>query len=179
MIFSLSKGMYTAVLLGDKTLTTRLKLPAHTKVGREVAFVPGRAKAAWWLSPDGQIIHNLNDWAAAQSQDELKRKVWGGGFRYVIDYARAQGFVQTRLVVEGFWLTPLQTMTEQEARHEGVGGVEEYAALWDGTNKGSWQSNPEVWRLRFRRTDALVAAVERVGREAILAARDAVLGVTA
>lgn len=174
MIFSLSKGMYTAVLLGDKTLTTRLRLPAHTKVGREVAFVPGRAKSAWWINilaavpyvvtnPQRHVATSLAEPALTQA--------------YCVDYLKRWGFVQTRLIVDGFWETPLQRMTELEALDEGVNSLAEYALLWDAINgKGSWAANPDVWRIKFRRTDALVAAVERVGRTAILEARDSVLG---
>lgn len=165
MIFSHKQGMYTAVLLGDKTLTTRLKLPAHIAVGKQWAIVPGRAKAAWWLGVYGGmwvVVRNPTEMVTRATTEQVTHRV-------AVQWLEWQEFIQAAIRIEAFWQTPLQTMTHEEALAEGVGSLEEYAALWDriNTKRGQrWADNPTVWRIRFSRTPEVAAAVERIGRAA-------------
>lgn len=173
MIYSLDKGMYTAVLLGEKTLTTRLRLPAHIAVGKEWAMVPKRAAPAWWLDGgDAQIITNVNRWFSALLPAHIER-MKAEGLRYGVDYLKYLGFVQARIRIEAFYQVALADMTEREARDEGVESVEAYARLWDAINpKVLWADHRDlpVWRIRIRLPDVVASAVSRIGRAAILAA---------
>lgn len=173
MIFSLDKGMYTAVLLGEKTLTTRVRLPAHIAVGKEWAIVPKRAAPAWWLgAQDGQVIPDVGDWVFAQGRDFFAQ-VRTEGHSYIVDYLKAHGFVQARIRIDAFWQTPLQRMTHTEATQEGVGTLYDYQQLWDSINKAKglrWDDNPQVWRIRFSLPQDVCIAVSKVGRAAILTA---------
>lgn len=46
----------------------------------------------------------------------------------------------------------LQSITEEDARAEGVESVAEYAELWDSLNRkrAPWSANPYVWAVTFR-----------------------------
>lgn len=171
MIFSLKHGMYTAVLLGEKTLTSRLRLARGTRVGQRAAIVPGRTKAAWLLgTKDGQIIPHLGDWAATQ-YPALADAVRAAGLRYVADYVKAQGYLRACIHIEGFWETPVQQMTEAEAREEGFSSVDAFASVWDSLNDGRgirWRDNPTIWRERFSVPLDVAQAVSRIGRQTIL-----------
>jgi len=170
MIISASKGMYQRTLLGEKPLTTRLKLPAHIAVGKQWAIVPKRASPAWWFGSDGdywQIITN----------PRLEVAAWLGAnlatysSYQACDYLRSQGYVQAAIVIVDYWQTPLQRMTEREAFEDGGGTLQAFAALWDSINahKGiRWADNPTVWRIRYRLPQTVTDAVARVGRQAIL-----------
>lgn len=174
MIFSASKGMYQKVLLGEKTLTTRVRLPAHIAVGKEWAIVPKRAAPAWWFDDfEGK-------WQVIANTGRLITLKYGVA---ACDLARSEGnaklrrfgAIQARICIDAYWQTELNTMTEQEARDEGVASVEEYACLWDSINdrKGlRWRDNPLVWRIRFSLPEDVAAAVARIGRKLVWAAAE-------
>lgn len=174
MIFSLKQGMYTAVLLGEKTLTTRLKLPAHIANGKEWAIVPGRAKPAWWFRMDdgvAQVETDPRGRCTAVYGDTSNIRVYPASVinRLMFD----DGWTSARIHIETFYDVDLQDMTHSEALRESVKSVEEYAQLWDRINdkKGlRWTDNPHVYRISFRLPDDVSVAVSRVGRGAILEA---------
>ena len=167
MIFSASKGMYTAVLLGEKTLTTRLKLPAHIAVGKEWAIVPKRASAAWWIGNEAgewRICKYPHARVYTETTDVMP-------VSYVRRFFMERGYTQARVRIDAFWQTSLQCMSELEALEEGAGSVAEYAALWDSINDrkgGRWADNPLVWRIRVSVPQDVAQAVSRVGKQAIL-----------
>lgn len=180
MIFSAKHGMYQAVLLGEKTLTTRLKLPAHITVGKEWAIVPKRAAPAWWLG--GWTVGTdfdgtpFGDFVVTDPRKAVRETGIIASVLTPQEYLRACSFIQARIRIDAFWQTSLQFMSELEAFEEGVGSVKEYAALWDSINdrKGiRWADNPQVWRIRFHVPLDVAQAVSRVGKQAIL---DAVAG---
>jgi len=56
------------------------------------------------------------------------------------------------LEITGVRAERLQEITDADARAEGVNGVEEFEELWRSINgHGSWDANPYVWTIDFRR----------------------------
>ena len=169
MIFSLKQGMYTSVLLGNKTMTTRLKLPAHIRKGAVWAIVPGRAKPAWWLgvwrsatevvtNPRQFYLHNCPD------RDDVP-------MRTVASWLDWQGFIQAAIVIDDFYQSPLGDMDDADGKNEGCGGLVEFVKVWSAINpKMPFSLNMDklVWRIRFHRADGVRELVERIGSLAIL-----------
>lgn len=174
MIFSLKRGMYTSLLLGEKTLTTRLKLPAHIAEGKEWAIVPGRAQPAWWFGKD-EIVTEPKRWGRRYASLFLHSEP---DLREIHARLKQFNFVQARIHIYCYWQNALCAMSEQDARDEGVATLDEYRALWTAINpKYAWKANVTlpVWRIRVGLPDDVADAVARVGREAIVAAAGATL----
>jgi hypothetical protein len=56
------------------------------------------------------------------------------------------------LGINGVRVERLQEITDADARAEGVSGAEEFEELWCSINgRGSWDANPYVWIVDFRR----------------------------
>jgi len=177
MIFSLKQGMYTSVLLGNKTMTTRLKLPAHIRKGAVWAIVPGRAKAAWWLGyTHGQPRVLTNTRTFDTTVDHYLWDVEG----VPIDMftaserkrmARDYGLVQAAIVIDDFYQSPLGDMDDADGKNEGCGGLVEFVKVWSAINPKipfSFNMDKLVWRIRFHRADGVRELVERIGSLAIL-----------
>lgn len=158
---------YAEVLLSEKTLTTRVRLPAHIAVGKEWAIVPKRAAPAWWLHPfNREIITSNMAYHLFSTYTVIQRPSGKPPKMRPEDY----GYVQARIKIAAYWQTPLQQMTELEALDEGVASVDAYSRLWNSINKAKgvrWEDNPQVWRIRFSVTKDVAEAVSRVGRAAI------------
>ena len=182
MIFSISKHMYERVLLGDKTLTTRVRTSAHLRKGVTWVIVPKRAKPAWWFRFEdghGIIEPDPRGYCTEVYGDTSNIRVFSSaGINRLMIYDL--GFVQAAIVIDDFWTCPLQEMTDAEAADDcGVVGatVADYMLLWDSINgrtKGArWQDNPVVTRIRLHAAEPVAAAVARIGRTAVLNAADA------
>lgn len=177
MIFSADKGMYQLALLSEKTLTTRMKLPAHIAVGKEWAIVPKRAAPAWWFRYDdgvGEVETDPRGFCTRMYGDTSNMAVYPSGAisRLMLE----NRFEQARIRIDGFWQTTVQFMSELDALDEGVNSVKEYAVLWNKINKAKgtrWNDNPAAWRIRFSLPQDVCIAVSKVGREAIMGAANA------
>lgn len=170
---------YPQVLLSEKTLTTRVRLPAHIAAGKQWAIVPKRAAPAWWLDTGKEAITPPRKPCVIREHMDIYLWKQCG---IPVDVCSAQelkriandiGIFQAKVRIDAFWQTELQRMTELEAIEEGVESVEAYSRLWNSINKAKgvrWEDNPQVWRIRFSVTKDVAEAVSRVGRAAIYAA---------
>lgn len=179
MIFSLKQGMYTSVLLGDKTLTTRLHQPAHIRKGAIWAIVPGRAKAAWWLGfTHGQprVLTNTRKFETTVDHylwdvEDVPIDMFTATERKRM--ARDFGLVQAAILIDDFYWSALGDMDDADGKAEGCGDLAGFIRTWNVINPKlpfAFNMNLSVCRIRFRRQDIVREAVNRIGRDAILAA---------
>lgn len=170
MIFSLKQGMYTGVLLGDKTLTTRLKLPAHIRKGAIWAIVPGRAKPAWWIARnlnEGTPLVVTNPREYAESYNEVTG-LSSASINWWMDHVAL--YTQAAILIDDFYQSPLGDMDDADGKAESCGDLAGFIKVWNAINPKlpfAFNMSYPVWRIRFRRQDIVREAVERIGRDAI------------
>ena len=104
------------------------------------------------LTEQGQPIYRAN-WredAKARGFDSIPADETSLRWTSAIHMPRAVSRIQLELLTVR--VERLQEITEAGAMAEGVGSVEEYAALWNTINgSGAWALNPLVWVYEFRR----------------------------
>jgi hypothetical protein len=144
------------ILSGQKTQTRRVCKPDETwdgdsgphgqidiitvcsggrvkwEVGRTYAVVPKRGQpAVWWKQANGRVYQ----------QSDTYLHLVGEGYR------------EARIRITAIRREPLQSITELDARAEGVASVGVYRDLWasiNGKTKGArWADSPDVWVLTF------------------------------
>lgn len=101
---------------------------------------------------DGKIIgtgENIRFLHAFYSKGRLK---WGAWREYAVQPGRAKKAVGL-IRITGMAIERLQSITEDDARAEGVASVEEFRALWDKIHRKTagarWDDNPLVVRIEF------------------------------
>ena len=154
---------YQQVLDGTKTQTRRLHWPKHLAPGKTRAAVPGRGKPAWWfgrLEGDLITVESPRDYIAWLFTKDRKTITQKGAMEFFAE----QGFVQARILIKAMHWEPLQAIGHADALAEGVQSVAEYTALWDSINMlgKRWADEPQVCVIDFRRTDELVAMLDRM-----------------
>lgn len=112
-------------------------LPCKWRVGRTYAVVPRRGRPTLW-------------WRELESGD---RGIFLGKEQKDYEWLKEHGYQPLRIRITAIRKEPLQAITEEDAKAEGVNSIEEYKMLWNsinGNKKGmNWSSNPEVWVLTF------------------------------
>lgn len=164
-----SGPMVHAILEGRKTETRRVIVPRR---GSDVASLRwGVGDRLWvreaWAMIGGRVVHR----AGSEHLESIRASVvgWDRRWRPSIHMARTSCRIWLRVV--GVEVQRLHDMTEDDARAEGIQGVEgpggdvgtggkdgathlhAFAALWDGINgdRGfGWTANPLVAVVRFR-----------------------------
>lgn len=175
MILSLKHGNnYVKTLLGQKTLTQRINLPAHMKVGKVEAIVPKQASPAWWIADNPKngtplVVTNPREYIAETFQ------AWTGALYPSLIYKtmKDDGFVQAKICIVDYQHIELGDMSEQDARDEGRESVTEYIQLWNDINpktEFAFHMSVKIWRIRYTLTPQVKDAVYAVGRDAILEA---------
>lgn len=130
------------------------------QVGKDYAAIPKRGQPAWWYGCWKNQYEWVSDpiyYVSHKTHDimNLKEAAW---------YLGKWNFVQARIRICGLYKERLRDITESAAIREGVSSVQEYAALWDSINNKRgirWADNPLVCVIRFRRTDQLLAMLEK------------------
>lgn len=128
------------------------RLRIKWQVGCTYAVVPKRGMpAVVWREKDGciELAHERSDWADFRAMLNTSRATW----RMAIADLADLGWRELRIRITAIRREPLQDITEEDAKAEGVESVEAYKALWDSINgktKGArLQDNPDVWVLTF------------------------------
>lgn len=127
-------GAYIEIVVTETLIpgTTGTSRRRKWQVGRTYAVVPGRGKPTVW-------------WAETESGQRL----WTN----IPQVMTETGWQPLRIRITAIRREPLQSITEADARAEGVESVAEYRELWErinGKTKGAdWESNPDVWVLSF------------------------------
>lgn len=133
------------VLTGEKTQTRRLVKPNELLFSEFSETTPQRESV-------GRVSIRM---LAGHPLPEFNTK-WEVGKTYAVQPARTLKAV-TRIRITEIQREPLQVITPEDARREGIPDdaaypVRRYAALWDFINhqKGTrWADDPMVWVLSF------------------------------
>ena len=135
------EGYFTWRNEGDpsNSLVTNTSGTVKWEVGRTYAIVPGRGKpAVWWHDVGGLRYY--------------EEPVYSGEYDLKAYYMQNH-WQPLRICITAIRQEPLQSITEADARAEGVNNIEEYRALWErinGKTKGArWEDNPTVWMITF------------------------------
>lgn len=138
-----SEHLYFWLQIGAPAINEVLVYPSRRikwQVGRTYAVVPKRGLPAVWWRPDGVF----NDWVV---RSDYPDREWPN--RTLAE----NGFSEMRIRITAIRREPLQAITEEDAKAEGVESVEAYRDLWESINgktKGArWADNPDVWVLSF------------------------------
>lgn len=97
-------------------------------------------------------IRKIGEWQdfhyGVHHKDRLK---WAVGRTYAIVPKRGQFAIKShRIKIVGIRLDFLQSITQSDARAEGVSDISEYKELWERINgKGSWNKDTMVWVIDF------------------------------
>lgn len=176
MIISMKHGNnYVNTLLGRKTLTQRINLPAYMKVGKVEAIVPKRASPAWWIS-SGLAVPSI----VTEPREEWRRMMADPSeyidiptFNEFKRYLLKHDYVQAKIKILDYQHIELGDMSEQDAMDEGCESVAAYIRLWNEISpkmEFAFHMNVKIWRIRYELTPQVRAAVLAVGQNAILEA---------
>ena len=174
-----SAPMVRAILAGAKTQTRRIMKPQPTRVDGGVPFgdgpkwaraAPGSAVISCphgkrgdrlWVREAHYIIgeHREVFFRATQDSNNSPTLSWPGPWRPSIHMPRWAGRIT--LEVTGVRAERLQSISAADGWAEGicyspdVDPVHEFRELWERINgPGSWDANPWIWVVSFRRLDA-------------------------
>ena len=104
----------------------------------------------WKIGSNYAVVPKMNHPGAYYDTDT--GVVYGYGYSLLTDTIKANEFViPLRIKVLDIHHEPLQSITQSDARKEGVDSVMQYMDLWDSlapTGK-RWQDNPFVWIIDF------------------------------
>jgi hypothetical protein len=154
--------MVRALLGGRKTQTRRIakKIPAADASFTHNPF--GRVGDRLWVKETWATPARWDHFKPSQlSGDQLKEVCYradgipssSGKIRSSLFMPRAASRILLEIV--DVRMESLQDISESDAAAEGVPGpdaVRNYANLWDAINgHGSWNRNPKVWVVSFRR----------------------------
>ena len=104
-------------------------------------------RADYPAKPKPQAVCPPDDWCELQLKN-----------RWVPSIHMPRRAARTILIVEGVWLERLQLLDSDGAVAEGVSDIATFKRLWASINKPkdgrpdtSWEANPWVWVIRFRK----------------------------
>lgn len=104
-------------------------------------------RADYPAKPKPQTVCPPDDWCELQLKN-----------RWVPSIHMPRRAARTILIVEELWLERLQLLTWNDAEAEGVADIATFKRLWASINKPkdgrpdtSWEANPWVWVIRFRK----------------------------
>ena len=174
----LSASMVDAVRRGEKTVTRRvmsrqptealpvaaLRCPygaaGHRLWVRET-FILGSVPLDWTggpaslrLGPGPLASWPSRRYAAAYVDDPTPSDVTFSSIRRTPGIHMPRWASRLLLEVVSVSVVRLHDLDEEEARREGVFSVAAFRGLWDALNGkrgATWESNPFVWRVEFRR----------------------------
>lgn len=143
--------------------------PAHPTMDELLAICPyGVPGGRLWVRETWRRPHNNRDTPITRGQSIQYRASsdWHDGFG---DHWRPSIHMPrwaSRLTLEvvSVRVERLLGMTEADAQDEGVADPHEFSELWTNINgEGSWEKNPWVWVVEFRRVQGDTLAVIRGG----------------
>lgn len=140
----------------EKTETRRLKKPGERFVFCEddhchfVLTPTGRIK--WRVGQDYAVVPKRGYHGVYYDIDT--GVIYGHGYEPLNDASRESQFITPLRIkiLRLFYSKPLRNLSHESAIAEGVGGIMDYALLWDSINKRvgtRWHDNPQVWVIKF------------------------------
>jgi hypothetical protein len=149
------------VMWSDSSTLHELELPRHCPYGRpgDRLYVRETWAETYNQSTDEEVL-----WYRADQQDDLFRAECeraGQEARWRPSIHMPRWASRLTLEIADVRVERLQAITEEDAAAEGIGRKSDsrrewFARLWDSLNKQcghSWDANPYVWALSFRRVD--------------------------
>lgn len=139
-----------AYRIGEIT-RTGIKTRTRWQVGRAYAVVPKRGlPTVWWQRRGNNYLTHNGTHEYLCSADPDKEPI---GVPVTDLTLTKRGYQPLRIRITAIRREPLQSISEADARAEGVESIEAYRALWDSINgktKGArWADNPLVFVLEF------------------------------
>jgi hypothetical protein len=157
-----SGPMVRAILAGEKTQTRRIINPQpymnhDTRAAGDISTCPyGQPGDQLWVRETFMPMPHLNAKAFYRATDRLVGGKWKPSIFMPRDLSRID------LEVVAVRVERLQSITPQDAWKEGISAdgwetgsaIHEFRRLWESINgAGSWDLNPWVWVVEFRRVE--------------------------
>lgn len=125
----------------DRTKTKTRRIVKQNEVGGS------------WDADDRNKIYSVVTRIGSSISSSPTRRKWAVGRTYAAVPKRGEKRFGN-IKITSIRLERLQRITEEEARAEGVGSIEEYKVLWESINgktRGArWDDNPLVWVIGFK-----------------------------